>query len=790
VLPEASAADASAGARPAPAAVATAHLATAIEAALEAGRTFEAVDLARTLDERVAAAPRSARAGLRWLIALVHLRSGDATAARDLVEDLERSPRRPVRGVDGRRRTEVLEELWQATGSATHLERALEVRLARARSGSLAETAAAALLANAGGRVGLAASLAARASAEVERLRAHAAEPAPERLLDLARLALVQGEAAAASEVLGALAEAVVRRPLERSAIRRALFALEAYGIDVSRAALDAFLPPSVAIYCGVRDASLAGRPEVEAAIREVLETIGVEIAYGSATAGADLLFAEAILARGAELNLVLPCGIDAFRERLVAPAGGDWPRLFDRVVAAASITRVADDRQGLDQLVVSFGNRVIDGTARLRAQSFGTQPCLIAACDPLASSDAGGVGDFIDHWGDPARLRLIDLDEILGGQAGPDVLELPAAGSGQRIVGLLFADVVGFSRLDDSLLPAFWRFMTAVGNHMAEKVGHPPAMRRSWGDALFIVADDALATADYAMALKAAFAAVDARAFGLPGFMAMRIALHAGPVFAGRHPLTAEDMVYGGNVNRAARIEPITLPGRVFASAPFVAWLTAEESAAEAETRLEGGVYRPRYRCTYRGIVELAKRYGPQAVYEVDPWRAETPMPDARIEGRSFAMTLSNDLAEHRRLAAAFGDFLAPFGSSEAALAPFEIAFDEVLTNICRYAWTDAGQHAIVVRAKVDGAAGDATVTVTIRDDGLPFDPLAAARPALDDDIDERPMGGLGIHLVREMMDDVRYVRDGTHNQLTLIKRLAAAPTAGAAAAAESGET
>jgi anti-sigma regulatory factor (Ser/Thr protein kinase) len=265
-----------------------------------------------------------------------------------------------------------------------------------------------------------------------------------------------------------------------------------------------------------------------------------------------------------------------------------------------------------------------------------------------------------------------------------------------------------------------------------------------------------------------------------------MRIGLHAGPVFAGRHPLTGEAMVYGGNVNRAARIEPITLPGRVFASAPFVAWLTAQESAAEAEVRLEGGTYRPRYRCTYRGIVELAKRYGPQAVYEVDPWRLETPMPEALIDGRRFAMTLGNDLAEHRRLAAAFARFVAPFDLTEAALTPFEIAFDEVLTNICRYAWTDAGQHVILVEAVIDGPAGDETVSITFADDGVPFDPLASVAPSLDDDIDERRMGGLGIHLVRELMDEVRYVRDGPSNRLTLIKRLAPSAASSDPAAAQ----
>jgi len=758
-----------------------------IEAALEAGRIFEAVDLARTAEGTVGAASGSAAQGLRWLAALVFMQCGDVQAARALADSLEAAPRRPVQGAGGERRARVLEALWQATGNRADLDRALEVRSTRARRGNIADAATAALLAEASGHTALAADIAGSALAR------HATAREPAALLDLARLALVVGDVPGATRALARLARNLSDRPFERSAVRRALAALATYGITVPPAVLDSFPPPRIVIYCGVRDASLDRQPAVREAIRAELAAVTTEIAYGSATAGADLLFAEAVLQREAELNLVLPCGIQAFRQRLVAPAGGAWLELFDRVIgAAASVTSVADDRQGLDQLVFEFGNRVIDGTARLRAERLDARAYLIAACDPLAESERGGVADFIDHWGDPARLRLVDLDEISADGWSETVgatLALPAGSEGQRIAGLLFADVVGFSRLDDALLPAFWQFMAAVANHMTATVGRPPAMRRSWGDALFVLADDPLSTADYAMALAAAVAAVDARAFGLPTGMAMRIALHAGPVFAGRHPLTDEAMVYGGNVNRAARIEPVARPGRVLASAAFVAWLTAEESAAEAETRMGGGRYRPRYRCTYRGIVELAKRYGAEAVYEVEPWRPETPMPEAELDHRRFAMTLVNDLAEHRRLAAAFSTFLEPWGVSEPALAPFEIAFDELLTNICRYAWTDAGQHAILVTAVVDGQKDNATVTVTIEDDGQPFDPLAISAPSLDDDLESRAMGGLGIHLVRELMDELHYARVDSRNRLTLKKRLATAPPDGQPSAAESVE-
>lgn len=139
---------------------------------------------------------------------------------------------------------------------------------------------------------------------------------------------------------------------------------------------------------------------------------------------------------------------------------------------------------------------------------------------------------------------------------------------------------------------------------------------------------------------------------------------------------------------------------------------------------------------------------------------------------GMGFAMTLRNDIGEHRRLGEAFVGFLGTHGFDESAVVPFEIAFDEVLTNICRYAWDDGEQHVIEVTA---GLAPDGTVTVTFVDDGMPFDPLAAASPDLDADLEERAIGGLGIHLVRELMDEVRYAREGEINRLTLVKQLGA---------------
>jgi hypothetical protein len=83
-------------------------------------------------------------------------------------------------------------------------------------------------------------------------------------------------------------------------------------------------------------------------------------------------------------------------------------------------------------------------------------------------------------------------------------------------------------------------------------------------------------------------------------------------------HPLTDQRLIYGSNVNRAARIEPISVPGRIYASQQFVALLTAEESAHRHEAVLSGGDYLERYLVEYVGVEVLPKDFGEQAIYVI----------------------------------------------------------------------------------------------------------------------------------------------------------------------------
>ncbi len=98
-----------------------------------------------------------------------------------------------------------------------------------------------------------------------------------------------------------------------------------------------------------------------------------------------------------------------------------------------------------------------------------------------------------------------------------------------------------------------------------------------------------------------------------------------------------------------------------------------------------------------------------------------------------------------------------------------FNVIFEELLNNIVTYAYSDDDEHDIEVRM---GLAGK-RLTVIIIDDGVPFNPLGAEAPDTDVSLEEREIGGLGIHLVRNLMDDVSYHRQIGRNVMTLVKHL-----------------
>ena len=127
------------------------------------------------------------------------------------------------------------------------------------------------------------------------------------------------------------------------------------------------------------------------------------------------------------------------------------------------------------------------------------------------------------------------------------------------------------------------------------------------------------------------------------------------------------------------------------------------------------------------------------------------------------------NDFASIELVNDTFNEFAATHAVPDDTRRTFNIAFDDLINNIVSYGYQDDDEH----RIWVDIALNGAFVEATISDDGTPFDPFAVAAPDLDDELDERRIGGLGIHLVRTMMDDVKYERRDDRNVVVIRKNL-----------------
>lgn len=140
---------------------------------------------------------------------------------------------------------------------------------------------------------------------------------------------------------------------------------------------------------------------------------------------------------------------------------------------------------------------------------------------------------------------------------------------------------------------------------------------------------------------------------------------------------------------------------------------------------------------------------------------------------GAGFQMKFGVDPGAVPKVVEAFGKFAESHALPTAVRRSVQVALDEFVYNPIVYGFAARGSGAGEVRVELDGNA----LRVTITDDGPPFDPLAYADPDTELSVEEREIGGLGIHLVRQMMDEVSYRYVGGRNIVMLVKSLGHGP-------------
>jgi class 3 adenylate cyclase len=369
--------------------------------------------------------------------------------------------------------------------------------------------------------------------------------------------------------------------------------------------------------------------PLVQAAVRERLLGFHRPIVYTSAACGADLIFIEAALDRGAEVNIVLPFARADFERTSVAIGGEGWTQRCDAALKRASRVFMATEEGHLDDDVLfEHAAVLLEGLAVLRASQLETTPMMLCVLDPVADGRLGGTHSSFDRWKrNVAMPQTIDLRELryrVGPSAnavgsgpaasaasrgsvtvGPAGARGPAARPQRTIKTLVFADFVGSSRLDDALAPFFQEGFWKIAAGEIEAARTKPLLASTWGDALYVVFDSPRDGAEFALSFLQRIEGADWRAVGLPESSRVRIALHAGPVFRGFDPIMARDNYFGSSVTKAARIEPVTPPGMVYASEAFAATLTAMGAESVA--------------IEYVGRLPLAKGYGESRIYRLE---------------------------------------------------------------------------------------------------------------------------------------------------------------------------
>jgi tetratricopeptide (TPR) repeat protein/cellulose biosynthesis protein BcsQ len=351
----------------------------------------------------------------------------------------------------------------------------------------------------------------------------------------------------------------------------------------------------------------------VRQAIRDEIDRLDPIAGYCVPRSGADLLFAELILEGGRELHVVLPFDRDDFFRTQVdygQPEMQGWRTRCEAVLERAQIHCATQEEFLGDLVLFEFADRFLQGLALVRNRQVNGEVHALLVLDGSEGQDSRTLR-FGEEWVWEVgpRPRVIDL-AALRAQAGvvlPAVSRAPPAGpslGGDRQVrAMLFADVKWAGKLPDLHPTEFYlAFLNQAkgilgqigGNGTQHEESVDALFYNTWGDGLFVVTRDVRSASDLALQLLAELETVNWSQLGLPPDTTVRVGLHTGPVFWGIDPVLARDNFFGSDVNRAASIEPVALPGCAFASEQFAACLSVE--AADE------------FACEYLGLHYLAR--------------------------------------------------------------------------------------------------------------------------------------------------------------------------------------
>ena len=137
-------------------------------------------------------------------------------------------------------------------------------------------------------------------------------------------------------------------------------------------------------------------------------------------------------------------------------------------------------------------------------------------------------------------------------------------------------------------------------------------------------------------------------------------------------------------------------------------------------------------------------------------------------MAAQEYKFELKNKISELKALNQHLNNWAKGTNLTANAILRINICLDELFTNIVYYGFEDDLEHTIKFTLKAESNL----LTINIEDDGIPFNPLEKVDPEFPDNVDSAKIGGLGIHIIKQLMDNVRYERK-QGNKLTMVKNI-----------------
>lgn len=374
---------------------------------------------------------------------------------------------------------------------------------------------------------------------------------------------------------------------------------------DQYRSLLASIRPTPVIHFCGhMFRSGWQEEVTIAAKVKAILDQFDVMIAYGSPACGADILIAEAMIARGGEIHLVLPFIEEDFIKTSVSIGGSEWIARYEKIRdAAASVTFATEMRWVNDDEQFAYCAKLVMGLAQLRAGVMQADTFQLAVWDGRPAKEIAGTAAHCAEWarlGGELRIVSVPSDR-------PPMESVPVAGTQSqpswKLCSILFADFAGFSRLDEDRLSQFLevvmgRIATVLDRHAEDVLS-----RNSWGDAIYVVITSPSKAAQIALEIQSVLDPEALQSIGLPSEGGMRISLHHGPIFEHFDAVQSARTYYGTEVTVAARIEPRVPVGAIYTTQPFAALIESD---------------RNNYQFEYVGRMDLAKNYGERILYRL----------------------------------------------------------------------------------------------------------------------------------------------------------------------------